>query len=107
MKKLLSVLILGSLLAGCAQHYYRNDDGLTKLFLEAPDATSVSFASSLDGYALHPAQRLSRSTWAVSVPSDIQFSYFYVIDGSVYLPDCPYREHDDFGSENCVFIPGM
>ena len=32
---------------------------------------------------------------------------FYIVDGAVYLPQCRLKEQDDFGSANCLYIPGM
>jgi hypothetical protein len=107
MKRLFLCSLLVLALAGCAQHYYRLNDGNLRIFLKAPDATSVYFASSQDNFALHPAQKTGSGTWVISVDADRQFSYFYVIDGQPYVPECTYKEHDDFGGENCVFIPGM
>jgi hypothetical protein len=43
----------------------------------------------------------------VSVPAGLQFSYFYLVDGEVYVPECAFSESDGFGSRNCVFVPGM
>jgi hypothetical protein len=37
----------------------------------------------------------------------MQFSYFYLVDGEVFLPECTLTESDDFGSRNCVYAPGM
>jgi len=107
MKRLLLFSLLVFALAGCARHYYRLDDGSIRIFLRAPQASSVYFASSLDNFELHPADKSGSGTWVVSVDSDTQFSYFYVIDGQPYVPECTYKEYDDFGGENCVFIPGM
>jgi hypothetical protein len=107
MKKLFLVLLLAGMLSGCAHHYYRFDDTGVTIYLKAPDAASVSFASSLDGFVLHPATKIDKKTWVYTLPDDRQFSYFYVIDGAVFVPECDYRENDDFGSANCVFIPGM
>ena len=107
MKKLFFFSLLVFALAGCAHHYYRLDDDSLLIFLKAPDATSVYFATSLDNFTLHPAQKTGSGTWVISVAADTQFSYFYVIDGRPYVPECTYKEHDDFGGENCVFIPDM
>jgi hypothetical protein len=84
---------------GCASHYYKIK-GKT-------DVKVIYFSSSLDGYELHKAQRTGGKTWKVEVPADVEFRYFYVINGVVYLPSCKFREKDDFGSENCIYIPGM
>jgi hypothetical protein len=34
-----------------------------------------------------------------------EFSYFYVVDGTLYLPSCNYMEYDDFGNKNCIYQP--
>jgi len=107
MKNLFAVLLLTGMLFGCAHHYYLYEDSNVMIYLKAPDATSVYFAASLDGFELHPARKIDRKTWVFSLPYDRQFSYFYVIDGAVFIPECKYRENDDFGGANCVFIPGM
>lgn len=107
MKKLVFLLLVSVLLsAGCARHYHRIEDGTLEMFLKAK-ASSVLFASSLDNYTPVPAVRTGRETWVVSVPAGREFSYFYVIDGAVFVPECTYRESDEFGSENCIYIPGM
>ena len=107
MKRLYFLGCMIFVLTGCAHHYYRLDDTTVKIFLKAPDAGEVLFASSLDGYAPHPAVKTDNKTWVISLPADKQFTYFYLIDGELYIPECTYREYDDFGSNNCVFIPGM
>ena len=107
MKKAVTVILLCLVLAGCASHYYRLDDGSLSIFLKAPDAKSVYFATSLDNFALHPARKTFSGTWVISVDARRQFTYFYLIDGEPYVPECTYRELDDFGGENCVFIPDM
>jgi hypothetical protein len=76
-------------------------------FLKAPEADNVLFVSSLEGYKPFPAQSTDRKTWVVRMPSSQEFSYFYLIDGELFVPDCPYREYDEFGYENCIYIPGM
>jgi len=108
MKKLVLAILVSMLLSsGCARHYYRIDDGALEIFLKAPKASSVLFASSLDGYTPVPAVRTGRDTWVVSVPAGREFSYFYIIDGTVFVPECTCHESDGFGSENCVYLPGM
>lgn len=108
MKRLLAILASSSLLVtGCVHHSFFVEGDTVALSLAIPHAQNVSFASSLDGYELHPARQKGGSTWVIQVPADRQFSYFYVVDGQVYVPDCSLTEHDDFGSRNCVFMPGM
>jgi len=95
-------------LAGCASHYHRLENDSVAFFLKAPEASSVLFASSLDGFRAHPAVKADDKTWIARVPApEGEFSYFYIVDGAVFVPECPYREYDEFGSENCVYVPGM
>jgi hypothetical protein len=41
------------------------------------------------------------------VPKDVEFRYFYIVDGVVYVPLCTSEEYDDFGSEICIYVPDM
>jgi hypothetical protein len=107
MRKLLVFFIAAALFTGCAHHYYRLDNKTLEIYLKATNASTVIFASSLDGFEPHPASKAGRGTWVVRVPADREFSYFYKVDGHVFIPECEYREYDEFGSENCVYIPGM
>jgi len=109
MKKAALVIILlvfaGS---GCGGgHYSRVEQGTVSLYLNGSEASLVYFATSLDGYELHEAARIDDDTWEVQVPSDKEFKYFYIVDGVAYVPACEMREKDDFGSENCIYVPGM
>jgi hypothetical protein len=72
-----------------------------------PGAKIVQFSTSLNEFTLYRTEQLESGIWAVAVPATREFSYFYQVDGSIYLPDCKLREKDDFGDENCVFMPGM
>ena len=65
------------------------------LYLKAPGAEQVEFVSSLDAYNPHRASRLSDCRWAVTVAPHAEFRYFYIVDGSVYLPACEFYEKDD------------
>lgn len=100
-------IVIAVIMTGCASHYHRVNDGMVHLYLKKSDAGIVWFASSLDGFDLHKARKADSSTWEVVVPADAEFRYFYMIDGKLYIPPCRNRERDDFGSENCLFIPGM
>ena len=93
-------------LAGCAAtHYHERQSDYVTFFLRAPGAEKVEFVSSLDAYNTHRASRLKGSRWAVTVAPNSEFRYFYIVDGTVYLPECDLYEKDDFGSRNCVFVP--
>jgi hypothetical protein len=81
-------------------------DRLT-LRIKLPRAQTVAFAYSLDGFQIQPAHKVEKQTWEVQKPATRPFKYFFLVDGSAYLPDCRWKEIDDFGSHNCLFLPGM
>jgi hypothetical protein len=95
------------LLTACATHYWRVENQETLLFLRAPRAREVLFASSLDQFAWRRARRTGEQLWQVAIPRDIPQTYVYRVDGELFVPDCRFKEQDDFGSENCLYIPGM
>lgn len=97
------VLIL--MITACATHYYRVDEDMVRIYVKLDNARQVYFASSLDGYELHRANRISSRIWENIVPANRTFTYFYLVDDEVYRPSCRYKEKDDFGSENCIYIP--
>jgi len=108
MKRIARAIVTAVFIAwcgGCATHYQRVGHDTVTLYLRHAEATSVYFASSLDGFALHATQRAGRHLWEISLPATDEFSYFYIIDGITYVPPCNYREKDDFGAENCIFMP--
>ena len=107
MKVLISVLVIIAVgLTGCASHYYQVKDHALYFYLKAPDdAREVDFACSKDGYTLHRAEKIDARTWRVRVPADSEFTYFYLVDGNLFPVPCPLKEKDDFGFENCVFVP--
>jgi hypothetical protein len=107
-KLILQLTAIVICLAGCSTAHYqeRQSDRIT-FYLRAPGAAKVEFVSSLDAYNPHRASRLSNSRWSVTVATNAEFRYFYIVDGSVYLPECEFYEKDDFGSRNCVYVPGM
>ena len=45
--------------------------------------------------------------WEVTLSLGDEFRYFYMADGALVLPPCRYKEKDDFGSENCIFVPNL
>ena len=102
-------LALAILAAGCAtpKPAYRVASDRLTIQIDLPRAGSVLFASSLDGYRLHEARRSGGGAWEVELPAQREFAYFYKVDGRVYLPDCRLMEADDFGSRNCLFLPGL
>jgi len=108
MKKCIPLLLISMLVfTGCAGHYYRKNNDTLSIFLKMPAARHVYFLSALDGYKPRKAIRISGQTWQIDVPAQNEFRYFYKVDGKVYLPNCRMKEQDDFGSRNCIYIPGM
>ena len=94
-------------LPGCASHFYRVEGDKLLVYLKNSQAEVVLLACSTDGYELHPAAKVNSTTWKNTLTADIEFRYFYMVDGMVFLPSCPFTEKDDFGSNNCLFIPGL
>lgn len=94
------------LLAGVLCHYFDVDGNVLTLYLEAPAATRVEFASSLDEYRVRPIRKTDGGTWVVKLPADHEFSYFYRVDDHVVVPSCRLTEKDDFGLGSCIYAPG-
>jgi hypothetical protein len=93
------------LISGCAGRFYRVEDDQVTFYLDLPAAQQVDFAYSLDEFRLHKVKKKQGGKWEIAVQSDVEFRYFFMVDGVVYLPGCDLREADDFGSENCIFEP--
>ncbi|BBO85300.1 hypothetical protein [Desulfosarcina ovata] len=107
MKPMVWMAVAGCLLiAGCAAHDYRREGRAVTLILRKPDAHEVVLLTSLDRFSPRPAKNIS-GAWEVTLPATQPFRYFYRIDGVPFVPDCPLKEKDDFGSENCVFDPQL
>jgi len=101
------MIAVSLLCAGCATHYYKMNADRVNLYLRMPEAKVVYVSTSMDEFALYRTKKLESGIWEVAVPATREFSYFYKVDGVIYLPDCKLREQDDFGDENCIFIPDM
>ncbi len=105
---ILQLTVVALCLAGCAAaHYHERQSGRVTFYLRAPEARGVAFASSLDDYQIHRAEQVSGSRWAVTVATNSEFRYFYIVDGRVYLPECELYEKDDFGGENSILAVNM
>jgi hypothetical protein len=108
MKKYTLFLMMSFLaFSGCVAHYYQVNNGKLNIFLKMPAAQQVYFLCSLDGYKPRKAIRIDGQIWKINAPAQTEFKYFYKVDGTVYLPNCRLKEQDDFGSNNCIYIPGM
>ena len=106
MKIILSFLSIFILLsAGCAVHEYKVIDQELHIYLKDKEAEKVYVLCSLDEYTPRRATGDGSGTWEAVLPSDMEFKYFYLVDNEVFIPACEMKEKDDFGSENCVYIP--
>ena len=103
--RILFLLFLQLFLCGCVKHYYESKANTLYIYLKDPKAVKVFFLFSNDGYRSHPATKIGKQTWEVKVPANREFKYFYIIDGEPFIPDCRYKEADDFGSHNCIYVP--
>ena len=94
------------LLSACSQgmHYYRENNDVVSFYLNEPEAKEVLFASSLDQYQPHPAEKDKNGTWQVGITAHRSFRYFYLVDNRIMVPECPLSEEDDFGSRNCLYV---
>jgi hypothetical protein len=99
------VLALFLSAVGCSAHYHTLSDGRVDFYLTAPAAQSVSLVVLGDAFKQVSAARNPLGTWKVSLLAENEFKYFYLVDGKIYLPECPLRERDDFGSNNCIYSP--
>ena len=98
-------LFIVCIFSGCTtKHYFQHEGKSASFFYRNAEASEVLFASSLDSFTYHPAERIKKNLWKVTVPAGKGFSYFYRVDGITILPDCRYTESDDFGARNCLFM---
>jgi len=108
MKKFRFILILFFvLMIGCKSHFHEIRKNRLYFYLRHPDARSVQFRCSVDGFKAHPAKKSNDDFWEVSVPNTSEMTYFYIIDDDVFLPSCQFKEKDDYGTENCIFVSNM
>jgi hypothetical protein len=101
------ISLLAAVLAagGCTVHYHVVNNGQVEMYLAAPQAQSVVLVVAGDPFQKVPAQRDASGIWKATLNRPGEFKYFYIMDNQAYLPDCRLKEHDDFGSDNCVFTP--
>lgn len=106
-RNIVAIVTAIMLFAGCTNHYYSVNKDSVEFYLKRPKSQHVYFLSSLDGFKPHKAMLVDHKTWLVNMPANAEFKYFYNVDGDLYVPPCKLKENDDFGSQNCIFIPGM
>ena len=98
------LVVLSALLAaGCASHDVRQNNGQAVFYLRCSQAREVALATSLDGFVPHKTRRTGFDLWVVEVKASQDFSYFYLVDGKVLMPDCRSIQQDDFGGVTCVY----
>lgn len=86
----------------CSQvRFHKTESGLNGEF-RIKDINRLSIYISTDGYVEHPAVR-DGNVWKVELPYTAKFKAFMTADGEYFLPDCPMREYDDFGSQLCLY----
>ncbi len=91
---------------GCASnHYSKVRESNVVFYLKNPDAKEVYFVSSVDHFQYNKALLEEGCLWSYSAPMNCEFTYFYIIDGVLTIPDCKMTVLDDFGGRNCIFSP--
>ena len=103
---ILMLFTLG-MMVGCAAPYQKMIGDQVVLHLKDATGQTAFFASSLDGFQRHPLTRNSKNSWRITLPADQEFTYFFILDHRPVIPECPYKEKDDFGFENCIFTPNL
>ena len=101
------MLLAFGILGGCVTPSQKIKGDQVYLYLKDTSSQTAFFACSLDGFQYHPLTRHTENVWFINLPAGQEFTYFYVLDGNPFLPDCKYKEKDDFGSENCIFVPEL
>lgn len=102
----LAIILLAGLFQGCApQHYVTIQANTVNLYLQAPQAENVQFASSADQYTLRKATKNQDGAWLINGLVNQEFQYFYLVDGQLFIPDCRFKQNDDFGTTNCRYLP--
>jgi hypothetical protein len=103
--KRLSYGLAALVLAGCGLHDSALRGNRAELVLSAPGARSVVLVVTGDRFEQIAARPDDHGSWIVSVPATEEFAYFYLLDGEPHVPDCRFKEHDELGTMNCIFMP--
>lgn len=106
MNRLIATGIVVGCLQGCAlQHRTIVQADTVTLLLNVPQAKQVQFASSVNHYTAQDATKNPEGHWVVTNLANQEFQYFYLIDGKPFIPECRFRQNDDFGTTNCRYLP--
>ena len=106
MKRCIVLMLFFLTLSACRSHYFRTESDHVVLILKYQEARNVVLFCSLDGFKPRTAKNIS-GNWESAVQAGEIFKYFYQVDGTLFVPDCPMKEKDDFGSENCIYDPQL
>jgi hypothetical protein len=100
-------LLLGLLLLfswGCSHHSISPlEQHSVELNIFQPFASEVFVHTSENHFLPQPLSRKFLFYWTATIIFEKQFSYFYTVDNTVVLPECDFRELDDFGNFNCIY----
>lgn len=106
MKRCIVLILLCLAFSACRSHHYRTEEDHVMLILKYQGARKVVLFCSLDGFKPKSAKNVS-GNWESAVQAGEIFRYFYRVDGILFVPDCPMKEKDDFGFENCIYDPHL
>lgn len=95
-------IVLVSACTGQSRYNVIDEKDGTAIVIRLPDARKVEFVCSCRNFAPAPAKKINNKMWSVTIPKSREFTYFFLVDGREYLPDCEFRQTDDFGSEICI-----
>nr|WP_320013059.1 hypothetical protein [uncultured Desulfobulbus sp.] len=99
-------IFLFLLIAGCTpKHTVVVEKNTVIITVHMHQVDEVAFASSLDQYRRHLAQQGTHGQWSIGGLPNQEFKYFFIVDGSVMIPECRYTVQDDFGSMSCRHLP--
>lgn len=106
MKWWLCTTLVLMLMPGCTPlHTAKLEQNLITLTLRAPEAREVRLLASFDQFKPRFAVRDRQGNWRFTDLPNVDFSYFYLVDGKTVTPDCRFTTNDDFGTTNCRHIP--
>ncbi len=89
---------------GCASHFTSTPTkDSVELLLSKPFARQVLLFPSSNNFTPLVAVKKKTGYWSVTITNEDHFSYFYMVDNIVYVPDCQIKELDDFGGTNCLY----
>ncbi len=92
---------------GNSQHSVQVHGESLSFYYNNARAKEVFLASATDHFNFHPAIKGVDDSWKVTIPLSKEFSYFYIVDGEITIPDCSNTVLDDFGTKNCLYVSAL